>query len=442
MKKIILDEVTYKKVRKRKKCIYVSKENIIEDIDKKVIISNGTKEKKVKVKNKYELDNFDILKNRLGKKTKFIRPLDIKNDDKKIYVIEFKHSLKLFRKIILFFFILGLLYIGKINLDRYNHQKFLSNLQKTKQDEISYVIVEINPRLLIELKGNQINNFTCLNEDCKNVFNAVDIKDKAINDAIETLYDTARDKGINVNNGVKIFSQNEKIKEKVDNISYVTYEKITEEIENKYKNEIIDEKEQEYFNNEKSYAEKLFETYKKDKDYGKNYTCNFDNGKLECYITTKLFQKIGQPQDLTNLLEILDGYQELMKVCDKFDILYKSSGVEGGELLGIDKVYLSSMYISGSYRTVTNFSYGNNECNGCINMSNGNMGDTLLEGNHFYVLPLNKLNLVNGTYKTGDIRMLDDNNVGGESMKDFPKEDKTEEQINKEYEMFYGNANN
>lgn len=444
MNKIIVDEATYKKIKKRKKCIYVSHDNILEGIDKKVLISNGNKEKKAKIKDKYVIDNFDALKNKLGKNSKYITPVDMKDNFEKLYVIEFKSSLKLFRKIILFILILGLLYVCKINIDRYNHQKFLNSLHETKQEEISYVIVEINPKLLMELKGNQINNFTCLNEDCKNVFNTINIKDKVINEAIEILYNTAIDKGINVSNGVKIFSQNEKIKEKVDNISYVTYKKITKEIENEYKKEIIDESEKTNFDNEKSYNEKLLEAYKKDKDYDKFYTCNLDNGDLECYITDRLFKKVGQNVDLTTLLEIVDGYQELMKVCDKFDIPYKSRGVEGGEILGIDKAYLSSIYISGSYRIVNNFSYSSNECNGCISISNGNMADASLNGDHYYVLPLNKLNLVNGTYKTKDIIQLDDDSqaTSGASMKNFPEKEKTEEEINAEYEMYYGNKNN
>lgn len=439
MKKIIVDEKTYKRAKK-KKCIYVSHENYIKNIDKKVIISNGNKGKKVKIKKTYEAENLELLKAKLGSKFKYVTS-NIEKSDDKVYGIEFKSSLKLFRKIILFILILGLLYVCKINIDKYNNKKLLNNLQKTKQEEISYVIVEINPKLLLELKGNQINNFTCLNEDCKNVFNTIDIKDKDINEAIEILYNTAIDKGIDVSNGVKIFSQNEKIKEKVNSISYVIYEKINEETENKYKEEIIDETEKMNFNNEKSYNEKLLEIYKKDKEYGKNYTCNINDGNLECYITDRLFKKVGQNVDLTTLLEILDGYQELMKVCDKFDIPYKSSGVEGGELLGIDKVYLSSMYISDSYRTVNNFSYNDNECNGCISISNGNMADASLNGDHYYVLPLNKLNLVNGTYKEEDVQMLDDDSEG-ESMTGEPARELTDEEIQKEYERFYGNSNN
>ncbi len=48
MKKIILDDITYKTIKKKKKCIYASYENITEGIhsEDQVIVATDAKEKR------------------------------------------------------------------------------------------------------------------------------------------------------------------------------------------------------------------------------------------------------------------------------------------------------------------------------------------------------------------------------------------------------------
>lgn len=423
MKKIILDDITYKAVKKKKKCIYASYENITEGIHSKdsVLVATDSKEKKTKVVNTYQAKNLDELKTSLKKKAKNIYPKNLEDKNEEIYALEFKSSLKIVRKLLLLLLIILLLFLGihfiKIKMKEYQTNQALKEINKVKVNEISYVFVEINPKMLMELKGNKVVNHACLNEDCMTVFDGLEIINKDLEQVIDTLYNKAKEVGINVTNGVTVSSTNANIKEKLEKIDYVTYTKINKEEEQKLMTEVIDHKEIVNSSHKKSYNEELLEAYKKDKDYGNTYTCNIDNGELSCYITEKFYNKLGRDaESISDVLTLVDEIRDLMALFDKFGIKYTTTGVEGAELIGLDKLVLDKIYLNGDYHKWGNGSVSHNTISmdggssgdvfsykASIMLDNYDLGEAGMLGYDYHVLPLNKLNLVDSSYSESDV---------------------------------------
>lgn len=427
MKKIILDNITYKTIKKKKKCIYASYENITLDIEPKasILVSADSKEKKTKVVNTYQYKNLEELKTNLGKNAKNIYPKNLEDKNEEIYAIEFKSSFKIMRKILLLVLLIILLFLGihftKVKMKEHQTNQTLKEINKVKTNEISYVFIEINPKIVIEFKGDKVVNHACLNQDCVTLFDNISIVDKDLEQVIHTLYQKAKDAGIDVTAGVTVSSTNEKIKEKLEDITYVTYIKIDKKEEQKLMTEVVDHKEIINSNHKKSYNEELLETYKKDKDYDNLYTCSINHNELSCYITDKFYNKLGKDtESISDVLALVDQTIDLMSVFDKFGIKYTTTGVEGAELIGLDKMILDKIYLNGDYRSWGNGSISSNTISMDGGSSSGNvssykasirldsydLGEAGMLGYDYHVLPLNKLNLVDSNYHETDVIAL------------------------------------
>lgn len=428
MEKIVLDEMTYKVAKKKKNCIYASYENMLEGIKAKdkVLITMGSKKKKVKVKNTYEANSLEELKTLLNKKAKHLYPTNLEDKKEKVYAIEFKSSLKLIRKLLFLLLIVIVLLLGittiKIKVKDYHTKKSLEEINKIKETEISYVFIEINPKVLLELKGDVVINRACLNEDCLTIFDHLEIQNKNLEQAVDILYQKAKEKGMNVTNGVKVSSTNSKIEEKLPKKDYITYHKIDKEEEQKRLTEVLDNQEIVNSDHKKSYQEELLEAYKKDKDYGKIYTCSINNNDLSCYITDDFYHELGEESEtIPDMISQFDKVINLMAVFDKFGIKYTTTGIEGAEIIGYDKLVLDKIYVNGDYRSWGNVSIKKDSIsiNGgvenqsfssakaAISLDDYDLGEAGMYGYDYHVLPLNKLNLIDSSYRANDVIALD-----------------------------------
>src|SRR5699024_8101822 len=223
---------------------YVTNDNITNHINSndKVLLITENKSQKRTVKRTYEAKNITELKEKLGKKVKYLYPNNIDNNNL-VYAIEFKRKINIFIMILLgillVIFMLLMLNLIKIKISNYNTNKLIEEINTVKENEISYVFVEINPKIVLELEGDKVINKYCLNEDCITTFNDLDLEKKNINETIDILYNQAKDSGFDTSN-VTISSANPSIEEKVANIEYSTYQNINKEEEKELMNEVID----------------------------------------------------------------------------------------------------------------------------------------------------------------------------------------------------------
>ena len=306
--------------------------------------------------------------------------------------------------IVIFLLILSLITFHFINnfISKKQIESFRKNIEEISSNEISYVIIEINPKVLIELTGDKVTNKICLNSDCESAFKSLDLKNKELKETITILYDTAKIKGIDVSNGVKLSTTNIKLQEFIEDLDYVTYNIITADeesdiLENLENKEDIKEKKNEY-------NKKLINIYKEDSDYGKYYTCKEENNTIKCYITSDFEKDLSEIFNITNLNTIINNARNLNRVLDKFNVQYNYQ-----DSFGVKDIY--EIKANGTYLTYGHdLDYGVSDANG--NSNNIHYNFPYLEiDNHFLgienqLLPLIKLNLVDSTYDTNDLIML------------------------------------
>lgn len=298
----------------------------------------------------------------------------------------------------------------KINNNKKQTTQFIQEYnQLVEEEKVSYVMVEINPKAMLEVVNNKITNMQCLNSDCENIL-TVDIKGKTLVDAIELLYETSKDNGIDVSKGVSVSSTNSKIEEKVKELKYVNYKTITEKEEKEYfeKNNIKDNNStnntQENFNN------KLFELYKKDPDYNEVYTCSMEENNLQCYITEEFERNLPTQISITNMFYYNEIHQKLMNVLDKFNIEYENwlDDVEGDSTIKTNEVKAIKLPDAMHQVGVSYYKGDNFESN--FDFSFNIVIDSTLEvgdyGWSYKTLPLSKLELTSSTYSESDIVIL------------------------------------
>lgn len=298
----------------------------------------------------------------------------------------------------------------KINNSKKQTTQFIQEYnQLVEEEKVSYVMVEINPKAMLEVVNNKITNMKCLNSDCENILN-IDIKGKTLVDAIELLYETSKDNGIDVSKGVNVSSTNSKIEEKVKDLKYVNYKTITEKEEKDYfeKNNLKDNNStnntQENFNN------KLFELYKKDPDYNKVYTCGMKENNLQCYITEEFERNLPTQISITNMFYYNEVHQKLMNVLDKFNIEYENwlDEVEGDSTIKTNEVKAIKLPDAMHQVGVSYYKGDNFESN--FDFSFNIVIDSTLEsgdyGWSYKTLPLSKLELTSLTYSESDIVIL------------------------------------
>lgn len=321
-------------------------------------------------------------------------------------------KIKIFGIVLGVFLIVFVGYVGinikKINDSKKQTQEFITEYKALeKSSKVSYVIVEINPKLILTVADNKIIDTQCLNDDCKERLK-VDVLDKNINTAIETLYDEAKKQGFDVSKGVLVSSTDSEISNTLEKGDYVSYKNIDEKEEKAILEQL--NKEENFKNNGvEEYNSKLFQLYKKDIDYNYVYTCN-DEGELTCYITEKFVAELPTEISLLNRFYYNLKFQLLMNTLEKFNVEYESmiTDVEGLDYFKANAVtgikFNNIMHQLGvSYYT------GNDSDSNFSNVNNIVLEATLENGTDGYVyktLPLSKFELVSKTYNESDTVIL------------------------------------
>lgn len=397
---INLSNNIYKRVKKKKKTIYFTSDDnlsLLKD-NESVTITDGKKHKKRKIKKIYKSKNLEELNNMFEKKQKYVFSDEI--DKGKITAIEFSYSPRLFRKFFLLLFGIIILFAGyyfsSSLIGQYQSRKLKNNLTKLKNDEVSYVILEINPKILIELKGEQITNTSCLNPDCQKVFGKENLIELSLNNAIEKLYQKAQENGVDVSKGVILFTTNEKIKEKASKFNYVTYKKITRKEEQDLISQVDNEEIKKQVN-KKDYNQELLNIYKKDSDYGKLYECSINNNEIECYITKQFDDDLAVVFNIVNFNEIYANLQKLDRLLDKFNVQYNYVNSVG--LKDVTEIYVDGVPCW----------FGKDiekgECgeNGCTSKTFKHSFLEVVVDDGSYLLPFARLNLINQQYNHNDL---------------------------------------
>ena len=111
-----------------------------------------------------------------------------------------------------------------------------------------------------------------------------------------------------------------------------------------------------------------------------------------------------------------DKVINFMALLDKFNIQYTTSGIEGAEVIGLDKITLDQIYVNGAYRSWGNISISSNSISvdgsgnasttadgAVIQLDDYDLGEAMMYGYDYHVLPLNKLNLVDCSYNASDV---------------------------------------
>lgn len=327
-----------------------------------------------------------------------------------------KPKRKIFRKIFLGIILLVLivvlfLFINNL-ITNYKTNKLKDNINKTNE-EISYVIVEINPKIVLEIINGKVSNTGCLNDDCKTIFNNINVNNKSLKDTIEILYNEAKENNIDVTNGVQV-SSSSNVREEIKDLTYVKVEIITSEEENKILSEVIDNNEIKNKLSKNEVSNNLLELYKKDKDYNKLYTCNIINNELKCYITEEFETVLTyEGETLKEIYEDFRNYQKLENLFDKFNIKYDKGKVEGIDLKLINNVYVNNtkyyLFTGTTYTSTTVSMTG--PLTEPITSSYNKAGIVLKKNGDFEpfryeILPFSKFDLVSKSYNEEDVVIL------------------------------------
>lgn len=355
MKRVIhqrkLNDCEFKKVKKNKQVVVLrlnDEENQAIKVKDKILFLNGKNKMKKKVKKLHvyatlEEMSKNIKKKQLGYKKKetihydgLIK--DYRKDDIKKYGllgIEIKRKKHIFRKILFTLIVIISLYSSyrfindKIN--EFKAQKFYNEIHDFSKERTDFVFVEINPHLLLDVKNNKVIKITCLNEDCKKIYNDLSLKNKNIDESIDIIYNVSKEKGFDTSNGVKIKTTG---KIEVKKKTYIQIEYISEST----KNEIISRVEEKKGNGTSNdrYYHKLWDKLKKDPDYGKLYSCDMGNEELECFLTWKELSSNANPVAKEK------KYREMKYVLEKFGIKTESKTEYGFTQ------YVQNFYIDGA----------------------------------------------------------------------------------------------
>ena len=426
MKELKVSNSDFLKIIKRNKLIYLKECNEdyqIKDKIKVINLENG-KHKKYKITNLYYGKTKEEFNQTLKDKNKYLCNSDIDFSKGKEYVgLELKHSRKIIRKSILIIFLLlilfGLIYLIRFGINTWQNKKVISQIEKVKEEEIYYVFIEINPSIALEVKNDKIISTACLNDDCYTYFKNVEVKNKKLNEVIDILYTKAKDAGINVEK-VSVSSVNNNVESIIQNKDYVEFHNINNDTQKEYLDNLEDNTD--LGNDKKDYNEKLLDVYKKDSDYDKLYSCNIVNDEIECFITDEFFAQLSIALRPNNLFTVVDYQQQLMRLLDKFNIKYETSGIEGTDLLN---VAVRGIYIDNQYH---NFSQG--ACANCVcyRKAHINLYD---EENTFNLkmtfIPINKIDLVHLKYNSKDVILLNEDSTGPDIIHDGCMETETYE---------------
>lgn len=241
--------------------------------------------------------------------------------------MEKKKRKKIFKKILLGLLLVVIVLILSFLINKLimkiNDNKIKDAMNTLYKDKITYVFVEINPSMVLTVKNNKVLELSCLNDDCLTIYDDINIKDIDINDSINRIYNTAKDKGFNTDNGIKIKTTGNVDIGKKDyiNIEYID--------SNKAKRLLVDVKNNEELNNVNNddYYTNLWNELKKDKDYNDVYNCKMDNDELKCYIMYKPDISISVDDEDMGLAR-LDRFRKLSAYMSKMNRVLNKFGVK------------------------------------------------------------------------------------------------------------------
>ncbi|MDE6142281.1 MAG: hypothetical protein K2G03_06725 [Bacilli bacterium] len=223
--------------------------------------------------------------------------------------------------IILVCFIVSLINKNKMSK---NDEKVLNAVQALEKEKVSYVFLEINPKLVITIKNDVVRDVACLNDDCMKIIDKIDVMGKKLSNSIEVIYNMAKDNGLKVDEGVLVKWDGNKDLDLKD-LKYVKTEVIDSEKQNELLKEVINNDDIKNKNEIEDYNVKLLNEYKKDNDYGKFYECTIDNKELECHIKKDLV--VGYDyngNDFSKVMELFTkvspNLEGLTRVFNKFGL--------------------------------------------------------------------------------------------------------------------------
>jgi len=352
-------EEEYKKIKKGKKKIILNPNVEVNKKDIIKFVNNDTGKnfkRKVKKVNNYSNVN-EINKKKLGLKKKD----EIEIKDKNIIGVEIKVNSvfhKIFDLILAVILIILLVFCAKKLFQNINDKRVNNAINDLSSEKVSYVFIEINPSIVLSLKGKKVVDVACLNEDCMKMYDDIKIKDKDLNDSIKTLYSLAKDNGFDVSNGVSVKStENVSVDKKLDyvNVSYIKEEERNELLSKVVNNDTIVK------SDNKNYYEKLYDRLKKDNDYDEVYTCNMNNEKLECYFLeeaiTPMFDVTDGSIDITSVLQ-----NNLFTIVSRIERTLNKFNIENTYDEDMTDTFSNKVIINGLIYSFV-FDYTNNENN-------------------------------------------------------------------------------
>lgn len=311
-----------------------------------------------------------------------------------------KSKLKYSKKILLGILVVVLLFFCyrfiSSEIDKANIEKFSDIINDVSKERTDYVFVEINPSLVLAVKDNKVNEVACLNDDCIEIYDAIDIKGKSIDESIDSLYNLSKEKGFDTSNGVKVKISNNVI---IENKDYIAVEYIDTTKERELLNEVKNNEEIKNISNGDYYS-KLWEELKKDPNYDDVYTCNMNDSKeLECYIILETginkdsdYDSLGTKEELEELFGNSQSkvYNSLKKF--NFDVRDNKVYINGIEFGYVPLFTLNSTPYRNALSAkkidildtgICDYGYAQYE-NGICQVNDG-----------VYIIPLEKVNLLN-----------------------------------------------
>ena len=184
-------------------------------------------------------------------------------------------------------FFVGIKYIDKL-LNNLNDAKIAKNIETINKQRTYYVFLKLKPEIVLSIKDKKIEDIGCLNEECLDIYDKLDIRDKDLLIGMEELRKILYHNGIDISNGIEVKYQDLNVD--LSGLSYANIIKISKEERDKListiiNNDVLRDSATEL---EKKYNDNLYAQLKQDADYGEVYGCDFENGTLACYIKEEI----------------------------------------------------------------------------------------------------------------------------------------------------------
>ena len=204
-----------------------------------------------------------------------------------------------------------------------NDEKIVNNLQELKTEEIDYVFLEINPKFVFEVKNDKVISVGCINEDCVEIYDELNVEGKSLMDAVDHIYNYVKEKKYGINNAkVRVYKNLSYVSDK----SYIQVEVIDDKEKEKLLSQVINNDQIKEQTSKEKYNYKLWDELRKDKDYGKIYECVLNEEELECYIKKNLL--VGFTIDSDDITKYLTKYDDIIPNLDGIGRVLNKFGLE------------------------------------------------------------------------------------------------------------------